>query len=177
MVILTPFRNPSNNCLEFWSKNFGKILQTAVYLYRRVFRGETGICRKTFHFFWLSDFRHTRTDVWWKRNSARLSKLTLMCTESLFEGKNISSKTKLFKIFLGSAIEVVRICRKLLTRLSEPHSTCTDDLFVVNQVSVKKFFNHFPSKVRKLLISRKNWSALFSKLNFASPEDHFDMFS
>ena len=97
----TPFRSLSDIYLDFWRKNFEKICPNTVYLYRRVFRGENGNCKKKFTFlFFLTSGRKKRTSVGIK-NSGRLSKLTFMCTECHFEGKNLSNKTNFLMNFLG----------------------------------------------------------------------------
>ena len=51
---LPPFRNPSKKYLDFCSKDLRKTCQTAVYVYRRVYRDKIGIWRKisTFFDFW-----------------------------------------------------------------------------------------------------------------------------
>ena len=111
-------------------------------MYRQVIRRETGICKKNFYFsIFLTSSIKKRTFGGIK-NSGRLSKLTFMCTECDFEAGILSNKTKILMNFLGCEPQFVRVYRKLLTRLSETHSSCTVDHFEENENSLEKIIFH-----------------------------------
>ena len=130
-----------------------------------------------FHDLWTLGI--IKSTIGGKTIPARLSDLTSTCTDGHFDGKMFSNKTIFFIIFLWFEPQIFRVLGKHLVRLSNPPSICTSALFVVNQTSVKNIYFLVLSGVRAYWFRTSGgfFSAMVSKLHFASPEDHSDTFS
>ena len=148
-------------------------------MYRRVYGDEIGIWRKSSTFFVFWTLGLMKATFGGKRISARLSDLTSTCTDGHLDGKMFSNKTIFFIFFLWFEPQFLRVLGKHLVRLSNPPSICTSALFVVNQTSVKNIYFLVLSGVRAYWFRTSGgfFSAMVSKLHFASPEDHSDTFS
>ena len=106
--------------------------------------------------------------------STRLSKLTSMCTEAHFEGKNLSNKTIFPLNFLGCEPQIVRNYRNFPTSLSKPHSICAIDHCEENRNSLENtVFYHFRNKGRKIFDFRQSLLCTVGKTAFCVCRGHF----
>ena len=131
-----------------------------------------------FYLLWLLDLRNNKTHFRQKKKSTRYSELTSKRTEVHFEGIGFSKKNKISWNFLGLGPQISRIFRKPMVRLSKPYSDCTNDYFVVTQIPVKNILFIISGVGAEIFgTSGEVFSALLSKMHFASPVDDSHTFS